>query len=1142
MMRAIFRKIRGIFLAAFFLMPGLLTAGSPGMKGNTAFLSGLPYDKSGPEVRSAFDFLKKEQPGSVFLTFSGILKNPGILSGYSVLWYHKPDTNSFTKVQLNKKLIRVLRNYLDEGNNLLLTLEAVKYIVPLGLETVVPADSLKPCIDEGYGRKLGLHSFLSHPAFDSLFGGAYILRPLKDSVFRITGYFGKSLPDSGKVLAVDWDYIFLRENSKLMLEYEKGKGRVVAIGAYTCFSVLNFNRAHLELFMRNVFRYLAAEPKKEGHYWDYSANTVNQWSEDLPTPAFPGSRTGSHPWLLPEEPLALKNRYASRDFYDVAGERMLTMGSEQGGIEEMWAHPFMAFRDYDVGIRFGYRDTIYWLNDERPEIEVRPECFVRTYRFPRAFLKEILVDDPEGPSGAIHYEYRGMYDATLVIRFRTRLRLMWPYPETSTGSISFLVDTVNHRIGFRDKTGMLCTLIGGNRATVQAGAGHYSGYEYDPGTKRFEGIPTGDLLASGVLVYHLEMNDNLDIIYSAAGEGMPATVTAFNEAVQDPYRIYQKARDHVDRLFSQSLTITTPDQDFNTGYRWALLATDRFFVRTPGMGASLVAGYSTTRKGWDGAQKVSGRPGYGWYFGRDGQWSGFALLDCGDFGKVRSELEFYQQYQDLSGKIFHEATTSGVIHYDAADATPLYIVLAGKYYRHTHDTAFLRKSWPCIKKAIDFCYSTDTDHDHLIENTNVGHGWVEGGELYGCHATFYLQGCWVAALREAQTMATALSLPGAVEYGREAEVVKEIIDRDFWNDKNGFYSYGMNRDGTFRAEPTILPAVPMYFRATDPFKSGRVLEQYAGNSFSTDWGTRIIRDDSPLFNPRGYHYGSVWPLFTGWTSLAEYAYGNYDQGFSHLMENLDIYKYWGLGFAEEVLNGARYQPSGVCDHQCWSETMVLQPAIEGMLGLEVNADRNEILLAPHFPAGWDSVTVSNIRMADRVVTFEMKRTSGKYYFTFYSPGKDSVKIDLFPSFPAGTRFGNMTSGKKLVPFNSLRDLQKASLLANLKVSGKMTLELDYLYGIGVLPLVPDPKPGYPAAGLRIISAGMAGDRYLVTVEDRPGTSGEVKIYCNGLKPDQIENGTLSETGNGYFTVRVNFDEGTAKYEKKTVAIRLLKNP
>ena len=208
--------------------------------------------------------------------------------------------------------------------------------------------------------------------------------------------------------------------------------------------------------------------------------------------------------------------------------------------------------------------------------------------------------------------------------------------------------------------------------------------------------------------------------------------------------------------------------------RWALAGTDKFMVKTPGMGTSLVAGYATTKHGWDGGQKVSGRPGYAWYFGRDGQWSGFALLDYGDYSKVRSILKFYEKYQDLSGKIFHEATTSGVIHYDAADATPLYIVLAGKYFRHSNDTAYLRESWPAISKALWFCQSTDTDGDMLIENTNVGHGWVEGGELYGSHSTLYLNSCWTAALEEAANMAIAMKDPTAESYMLQArEVTKD---------------------------------------------------------------------------------------------------------------------------------------------------------------------------------------------------------------------------------------------------------------------------------------------------------------------------------------------------------------------------------
>ena len=101
-----------------------------------------------------------------------------------------------------------------------------------------------------------------------------------------------------------------------------------------------------------------------------------------------------------------------------------------------------------------------------------------------------------------------------------------------------------------------------------------------------------------------------------------------------------------------------------------------------------MAGYSTTARGWDGRHKISGRPGYAWYFGRDSEWSGFAIDNYGDFKSIKQQLLFLQKYQDIYGKIFHEISTSGVVHYDAADATPLYIILAAHYFRSSGDIEF----------------------------------------------------------------------------------------------------------------------------------------------------------------------------------------------------------------------------------------------------------------------------------------------------------------------------------------------------------------------------------------------------------------------------------------------------------------------
>jgi glycogen debranching enzyme len=223
---------------------------------------------------------------------------------------------------------------------------------------------------------------------------------------------------------------------------------------------------------------------------------------------------------------------------------------------------------------------------------------------------------------------------------------------------------------------------------------------------------------------------------------------------------------------------------------------------------------------------------------------------------VKKQLDFLQKFQDQSGKVFHELSTSGAVHYDAADATPLYITLAGHYLRASGDRAFIKKSWPYLKKAVDFLYSTDTDGDGLIENTNQGHGWVEGGALFGAHSSLYLSAAWVQVLKDMSDIAALLKKNDlAQRYATHAARVRTIINKDFWNDSTGFFNLGKLINGSYQTEPTILPAVAAYWGLLDDAKMKPLLEAYAGNGFSTDWGVRILSSSSPLFKPQGYHYG-----------------------------------------------------------------------------------------------------------------------------------------------------------------------------------------------------------------------------------------------------------------------------------------------
>ena len=506
---------------------------------------------------------------------------------------------------------------------------------------------------------------------------------------------------------------------------------------------------------------------------------------------------------------------------------------------------------------------------------------------------------------------------------------------------------------------------------------------------------------------------------------------------------------------------------------------------------------------------------------------------------MKKNLEFFLKYQDLSGKIFHEATTSGIIHYDASDATPLFIVLAGKYLRHSGDTAFLRKNWKGTKQAIDFCFSTDTDGDHLIENTSVGHGWVEGGNLYGSHSSFYLTGCWAAALEEAVTMADIMQDPDSELYKQELLTVKGLIEQTFWNPRDRFYAYGLNRNGSRRTDPTILPAVPAYFGVTERYKMRYLLDQYASNAFSTNWGTRIIREDSPMFKPTGYHYGSVWPLFTGWTALAEYRYGNYIQGFSHIMNNLNVYRNWGLGFVEEVLNGEEYQPSGVCPHQCWSETMVLQPVIEGMLGLDVFAHRNTLRLSPRLPANWDSLKVQHIRIGDQHLAMQFLRDSSSMRWEFSTDKPCPFTLEFMPVLPPGTRVQRISVNGEEHPFATFTTSRFITLQLTVPVSDLSVIELAYQDGISALPLIPTPAPGDRAEGMRIIDAQLKGDSYLIDLEGLAGTSDTLAVW-SFLPVEEVISGDLISRKGRITKILVDFEAGEMKYARTTVNVSVTK--
>lgn len=1107
----------GVRLLLLFL---LTSCASPTIK--VALLTG----SQSSELTALGNLLQSEENISyTYLPIDDLVE----LSDYDVVWYHRPDTLPFTERE--KRMGAVLTNYVSAGGKLLLSMEAVRLLNEWNIEPEPIEATTFNAQDNGFGRKVGFHAYREHPLFDKMFGGAYTWHGKEDNRCRVLGFFGDKWPraKTAKVIGTLWEYIYYHPKDKVLWETRVGNGKILAVGGFLYYDKENFHREILNCFTRNCLDYLAGKPmESKAFYWEDRPTEVV--AEELPVGKVP--LVAPADWYIPATNQAMRWK-ATRTGIDLPSKRTMLVAGEKGGIEEVWTHPFMSLRDYRVWLDVAGRDTLVALDSYDAIVELRANAIIRTYQGDGFTLKEVLTSQVDKPVIVAHYEWDGAAIRRIVTDYKSNLRFMWPYDEYALGSVFYNWCAEANAFVIRDVKKEFVSLVGANLPGEPLLAGRFEGFTY-PG-KQPQGVVTEKLQVASSVAYDVAGRQALDLFMVAGNEGVEKAVAEYTAAMQAPQEVFDTSADYYAGYLDRHLSVLTPDPVFNEGLRWATLSSAQFIAETPGVGTSLMAGYASSRRGWGGAHKVSGRPGYAWYFGRDAVWSAFAFAGLGDFTTVREVLETLIRYQQIDGKIYHELTTSGSVHFDASDATPLFVNLMARYLRASGDLDFVKKNMPAVIKAMDYCYSTDTNDDHLIEITNVGHGWLEGGELYGSQTEFYLAGLWNAALNDAAYMA-AMTGDAASEakYTAEAKVVNEIINRDFWNEK-GYFNYGKREDGSFTDECIVLTTVPVYMGVTDADRSLRMVKDFASGRYSADWGVRMIDDTHSVFNPSAYHFGSVWPLFTGWTALAEYEVGRYNQGFSHLMSSLLNYRgETSRGRVPEVINGLVFKSSGVTTHQCWSETMVLQPVIEGMLGFVPDAPHKQMTLAPRLPFHWNTLQVRNLRIGGTSVAFDMKKEKGRTVYTFTADSP--LTVHFRPAFAPGTQVDRVLVNGKETEYACTDNGEYMNAAVEIPLDKTVQVEITYREGMSALPVYRLAGHGEMSKGIHVLSQQWTDAGLEVVVEGRPGSGASLELYlpegCKGIEGAK----QISAKPGGVCVVEIAFPHASQSYVTGTIKV------
>jgi glycogen debranching enzyme len=442
-------------------------------------------------------------------------------------------------------------------------------------------------------------------------------------------------------------------------------------------------------------------------------------------------------------------------------------------------------------------------------------------------------------------------------------------------------------------------------------------------------------------------------------------------------RLYRQTLDYYAHFFDQRLIVESPDTKLNEAFAWAEIAIDQAQVAHRDE-IGLVAGY------YESAD--SARPGYAWFFGRDTLWTTYATNSYGDFALTRRAIDFLIRRQRADGKIMHEYSQSAdaidwestPYFYAAADATPLLVMAMEDYVKTSGDTDYLKRHWQGVRNAYEFTRAHESSDG--IYNNAQGTGWVESWPTGMPHQEIYLAALDQQSAEAISRLATVVGDEQLVTEARQtADDLRGKIAAEYYQPAGGFYAFSRNEDGSLDNTATIYPAVAWWDGTLALPHAETMLARWASDEFSTDWGTRDISERTPFYDPISYHQGSVWPLFTGWVSLAEYRAGSPLSGYAHLMQNAGLTWAQDLGSVTELLSGRFFQPLGrSSSHQTWSSAMVISPLLRGLFGLEWDAKNRSLRLAPRLPADWERARLRNVPLGSGTIDLSYERRPGQW--------------------------------------------------------------------------------------------------------------------------------------------------------------------
>lgn len=794
--------------------------------------------------------------------------------------------------------------------------------------------------------------------------------------------------------------------------------------------------------------------------------------------------------------LELTRTVRTWEFLPVVGARAGLFGNETGDFEA-WVYPLKIFRDFHLIFHLG--DRALPADSLARTLTVHPESAAILYAGDNFRVRETLSIPANEAGAVIFLEIETEQPLDVEAVFTPDFELEWP---AALGGTYVNWDVAKHAFVFGEETKKFAALVGS-----PTGGDEHVAYQTN------YSFSSENSMRLGVVQKGKETRA---IAIAASVNGLAEASNAYQHLFDSAAAAIQQSADYYRAYLDKTIGLELPDPALQQAYDWARISTIQGLVNNPYLGTGLVAGYRTSG--------VGQRPGFAWFFGRDSFWTSFALNSEGDYATARTAIEFISKYQRQDGKIPHEISQSAGLlpwfkdypyPYVSADATPLFILAMNDYAVQSGDVDFVKEKWDNLWRAYEFMRST-YDQQGFAKNIGVGHGWVEGGPLLPVKNEYYQAGLAVQALEALSNLARLAGKDDvSKQLAGEFEHIKPALEEAFWSPEIKSFAFALKLDNQRYDEPSVLTTVPMWFGLPQPGHADETITRLAAPDQQTDWGMRIISNRSKVYDGSGYHYGSVWPLFTGWASVAEYRYHREFPAYTNLRSNALLGFDGSLGHFTEVLSGDYYQSFATSSpHQIWSAAMVISPILRGMFGLSTNAEKHQINLAPHVPADWTNFAIRNVQVDGDSVDVQYRKSPEEISLEMKRSGTGECSLEFSPAFSLRSKVVSVVWNGKAVPFKMQPNSQDQHLLVRLALKeGTNNLVIRVKDDFGLTLTNELPHLGSASRGLRIVDESWNGakDRLTLDVSGLAGARYELGVW-NSAQISSVDGAVLNKFG------------------------------